>query len=270
MLRDTRQSRGEREGLHPAEDVLERVQELEQEAAVEIHGARDVAEQHQPHLAPPALSSPQLDDLALHEVGPHAAPHVDDPAPPGRPLAPADAPGQPLGDQDREPGYLVEILNREGRKVLIHEDFSVADTGDLERLAVVVALLLPAFQGDRDLLLSRLRPGIAGVFLRDGRLGRAHEAVQPLALLGLEAPEDIEATVEGGKLLSPGDQGRAQRQVDVLAIQQVHDLQRPHPVHQLGDGEREARRPQHLAEAKDGGGEVARSGHTSPRRPRSA
>ena len=194
---------------------------------------------------------------------------VDDPAR-RSPLAPADAPGQPLGDQDREAGHLVEILNWKGRKVLIHENFSVADSGDLERLAVVLALLLPAFQGHRDLLLGRLRPGIAGVLLRDGGLGRAHEAVEPLPLLGLEAPEDVEAAVEGGELLAPGDQGRAQRQVDVLAVQQVHDLQRAHPVHQFGDGERQPGRPQHLAEAEDGGGEVAGPGHAIPRRPRSA
>src|SRR6185295_17307019 len=139
--------------------VLERVEELEQEPAVEVHRARDVAEQHQADLAAPSLSSPQLDDLAFHQVGAHAPPHVDDAAPPGGALAPADAPGEALGDQDRQPGDLVEILNRKGGKVLIHEYFSIAASRHLARLAIVVTLLLSALGRHRDLLLGRLRPG---------------------------------------------------------------------------------------------------------------
>src|SRR6185503_21334449 len=193
MLGHPGESRGEGEGLDPPEDVLQRVEELEQEPAVEVHRARDVAQQDQPDLAPPALPPPQLDDLALHEVGPDAAPHVDDPAAAGGPLAPADATGQALGDQDGQASYLVEILNRKGRKVLIHEDFLLAHSRDLERLSIVVPRLLPALQRDRDLLLRRLGPGVARVLLGDRRRRGACEPLEPLALLGLEPPERLEA-----------------------------------------------------------------------------
>src|SRR5215470_19510066 len=118
MLGHPGEARGEREGLDPAEHVLQRVEELEQEPAVEVHRARDVAEEDQANFAPPALPPPELDDLALHQIRPDAPPQVDDPTPPCRTLAPADATGQPLGDQDREAGYFVQVLKREGRKVL--------------------------------------------------------------------------------------------------------------------------------------------------------
>ncbi len=65
-----------------------RVEELEQEAAVEVHGARDVTEEHEPHLPVPALPPPQLHQLALHHVGADAAPQVHDAAPPYRPPVP--------------------------------------------------------------------------------------------------------------------------------------------------------------------------------------
>src|SRR5262249_11968701 len=92
------QARGEGEGLHAPEDVLQGVEELEEEAAVEVHGARDVAEEHQPHLAPPPRPAPELDELALHEIGPHAATEVNHAALPRGLPTPADPTGQPLGD----------------------------------------------------------------------------------------------------------------------------------------------------------------------------
>ena len=244
MLGDPRESRGEREGLDAAEDVLERVEELEQEAAVEVHGARHVAEQHQAHLAPPPLPSPQLDDLALHHVGPHAPPQVDDPAPPGRPPATADAPArQPLGDQDREPGDLVEILGRKRREVLIHQDLAVADSRHLERLAVVVAFLLPALERHRDLLLLGLRPGVCRrAPPRMAASARARQAVEPLPLLGLEASRTRRSS--GRTRGSPrrrATRAGAQRQVHLLAVQQVDDLERPHRVHQLRHRPRQPR-----------------------------
>src|SRR5439155_197025 len=62
VVADARETRREREGLDPAEDVLEREEKLEQEPAVEVHRPRDVAEQDEPDL------------LALPRAGPGSVP----------------------------------------------------------------------------------------------------------------------------------------------------------------------------------------------------
>src|SRR5262245_29463220 len=54
-LGDPGQTRGEREGLDPAEDVLECVKELEKEACVKVHRTGHITQEHEPHLLAPAL-----------------------------------------------------------------------------------------------------------------------------------------------------------------------------------------------------------------------
>src|SRR5262249_53512442 len=128
----------------------------------------------------------------------------------------------------------------------------------------IVALLLPALQRDRHLLLGCV-PGVrAGVLLRDRRLGGSGEPLEPLPLFGLEPPERVEAAVEGRELFVAGHQRGAQRQVDALAASATHRLQRAAPAHQPPDRQGETCRPEHLPKAEDGDGEVPRSRHDYP------
>src|SRR5439155_25012348 len=103
-----REASREREGLDAVEDRLQREHELQQEAAVEVHRAGDVAEEQEPHLAPLALSEAQLDEIAAIEVRPERPPQVD--AAPPRHGSPAtrELAGEAAGDLDGQPEHLVE------------------------------------------------------------------------------------------------------------------------------------------------------------------
>src|SRR5262249_62149813 len=117
-LGDAREPRREDERLDSPEDALQREQELQQEAAVEIHRARDVAEQDQPYLLALALAVAQLDQIAAREVRAQSASEVDAPAPLHRAPAAAHPVREPARDPDRELQELVELIGAEGREVL--------------------------------------------------------------------------------------------------------------------------------------------------------
>src|SRR5215471_12098972 len=251
----------EGEGLDPTEDVLERVEKLEQEAAVEIHGARDVAEEHQADLAPSPRPAPELDDLAFHEVGPHAAAKIDNAALPRRLAAPADPSGQALGDQHGEPGDLVELLDGEGREILLHQHFAVRESRHLDGLVVCRLAAVPVVQRDLRLLLRGGWRIPAVLVARKGGRHVGHETVEALALIGLKAPEVLEAAVEGGQLLYPAHQHGAESEVDLVAIRDVDHLEGPDRVHHLGRGHRQPGGAQHAAEGEHGARQVPWSRH---------
>src|SRR5262245_25201648 len=257
------QARREGEGLHSAENVLECVEELEEEAAVEVHGAGDVAEQHQADLTPPPGPAPELDDLALHEIGPHAAAEVDDAAPARGFAAPADPAGQSLGDEHGEPRHLVELLGGEGREVLFHQNLAVRQPGHLEGLVVRRLAAFPVVEGNLRLLLRDRLGGLAAVLVsREGGRHVGHEPLQLLPLVGLEAPEALEAAVEGGQLLHAAHQHGAEGEVDLVAVHEVDRLQGADRVHHFWRGHRQPRGAQHAAELQHGAREVPRSRHS--------
>src|SRR5207247_753847 len=108
-----------------AEDVLEGEEKLEQEAAVEVHRARDVAEQDEPDLFALPLAIAQLDQVSAREVGPERPPEVHVPAAPHRPTTARDAVGEAPRDLDREPEDLVELVGAKGREVLTDEGLAL-------------------------------------------------------------------------------------------------------------------------------------------------
>src|SRR5207244_4422503 len=61
---DANEARAERERLHAREGVLQRVEELEQKPAVEIHRAGDVTERDELGAAQLSLALCELDDIA--------------------------------------------------------------------------------------------------------------------------------------------------------------------------------------------------------------
>src|SRR6059036_1943054 len=134
ILGDAREPRREREGLDPAEDALQGEQELEQEAAVEIHRARDVTQQHEANLLALALAKTQVDQIALGEVGAKRAPEVDAPAPPDRLPPSADPVSEAARDLDGELQELVELVGAEGREVLGDQRLALGGQRNAQRV----------------------------------------------------------------------------------------------------------------------------------------
>src|SRR5262249_29717697 len=96
---------------------------------------------------------------------------------------------------------------------------------------------------------------------REGGRYVGHETVEALALVGLEAPEVLEAAVEGGQLLHPAYQDGAEGEVDLIAIRDVDHLEGSDRVHHLGRGHRQPRGAQHAAEGEHGARQVPWSRH---------
>src|SRR3989454_5379233 len=143
VVADAREARREREGLDPAEDVLEREEKLEQEPAVEVHRPRDVAEQDEPDLLALPLAVAQLDQVSARQVRPERPPEVHAPAPPYGTATARQTMREPPRDLDREPEDLVELVGAEGREVLADERLAVGRGGHPERLAPGLPLLAP-------------------------------------------------------------------------------------------------------------------------------
>ena len=111
-----------RVGLDPGSD--EPLHELEKEAAVVLHRARDVEQDDDPNRPVPAPATNEVDGLAAAaEVAPHGAPEVEARRPRRVPVAPADpvahGPGEPGRDplglrQLRGVGEMAEVRPREG------------------------------------------------------------------------------------------------------------------------------------------------------------
>src|SRR5438105_7835393 len=199
VLGDSRESRREREGLDPAEHVLEGVEKLKQEPAVEIHRARDVAEQHEPDLLLFSPTPPEVDDLPAREVRPECPPEVDKTTALGWPPPAARAAGEPAGDLDREPRDLVELLSREGREVLRRQRVAVGDRGHAERLARRVSLLVghPGLERDPFAPLPRDRRRLDRRRLGATVVGRRDQPAQPGIVRARRPPKGVEAALEG-------------------------------------------------------------------------
>src|SRR3989441_2535899 len=134
MVGHTGQPRRECKRLHSSKDVLEREEELEEETAVEVHRARQVAQKAQPHL--PALAPPELeiDQVPAAEVGAQGPPQVDTPPSGDRPPATAEASGQAPRDLHGEAVDLVELVRRERREVPTAQGFLVGHGGETQRV----------------------------------------------------------------------------------------------------------------------------------------
>src|SRR4030095_14183042 len=148
ILRDPGEVHRERERLHAGEHVLQREEELQQEPAVEIHRARDVAEQHESHLALLAPPVAQLDDLAPREIRAQRAPQIHAAAPSHRPAPPADPTGQPACDLHGQPQDLLELLGPEGREVACGQRLLLGARRYAQWIAALLFFFLaPALQG---------------------------------------------------------------------------------------------------------------------------
>ena len=204
--------------------MLQGEEELQEEAAVEVHRARDVAQQDQPHLAPLALPVAQLDDLAPRQVRPQRAPEVDPPAPPHRPAPPADPPGQPPGDLHGEPQDLVELLGAEGREVARGQRFLLGGRRHAERLAAILRFVLLAPALERQPLRRAPWLSIGASAMSPGMAGPASASASSSASTG--SARSLEAAVEDRRLLRPGDEQGTQPEVDLLAIAEVEMIER--------------------------------------------
>src|SRR2546427_12840841 len=90
-------------------------------AAVEVHRARDVAEEDEPDLLPLPLPIAELDEVAAREVRAQRPPEIDPPPALHRTAAAAHAVGEAARDLDGELEQLLELLGAERGKILIHE-----------------------------------------------------------------------------------------------------------------------------------------------------
>src|SRR6266550_2353344 len=255
MVGHPRQPRRECKGLHSFKDILEREEELEEKTAVEVHRARHVAQEHQPHLAPLAPAELQVDEVAAAQVGAQRPPQVDAPAPGDRPPATAEPPGQSPGNLHGEPIDFVELVRRERREVTPGQGFLVRHGGNAERL-VALRLFLASPRLEREcfaLLGARARRRIVLAFP-----GRLHQPGQAGLRLALLTPERVEAAIECGHFLGPADEHRAQPEPQLVAITDVEDLERSHAVGGLAERDGKAFPSEERGEADHRPPEVAR------------
>src|SRR6266478_6466665 len=204
----------------PPDHVLEGVEELEQEPAVEVHRARDVAEQHEPDLLLLPPTAPEIDDLPAREVRSECPPEVDKTTALGRPPAAARAAGEPAGDLDREPRDLVELLGREGREVLRRQRIAVGDGRHAERLARRVSLLVghPGLERDPFAPLPRDRGHLDRRRLGATVVGRRDQPAQHGIVRARGPPEGVEAALEGLYLVDARDELYADSEQDALLV----------------------------------------------------
>ena len=251
-LGDAREPRREDERLDPAEDVLEGEQELEQETAVEVHRAGDVAEQDEPDLLALPLAVAQLDDLAAREVRPERAAQID-PAPPlhGTPAA-AHPVGEPARDLDRQLQQIVELVGTEGREVLVHQPLGLGRERHAQRVAGFLGLLLaPRIERQGLLLLACLGERLAAWILEGGR------GNEPGLIVALrqDTPERLEAPVERRHFLGASHEDGAQAQVELVAIGDVEVIEGANRVGDFDERYRKAGAPEQRGEARDRRGE---------------
>src|SRR5215510_14544258 len=237
MVRHPRQPSRECKGLHSLEDVLKREEELEEEAAVEVHRAGDVTEQDQPHLAALAPAELQIDQVPAAQVGAQCPPQVDTPSPRDGPPATAETTNQASRNLYGEPIDLVELVRRERREVAPGQRLLVRDRGNTERL-VAVRLFLgsPGFEC-QGLALLGAAAETRVLLTVPRRLNQSGKADIDLALL---TPEEVEATIERRKLLGPAHEHRAQPTTQLVAIADVEHFERAHPIGGLGDRDGQA------------------------------
>src|SRR5436190_12290193 len=258
MVGDTCEARREGERLDPAEDVLEREEKLEQEAAVQVHRAGYVAEQDEPDLLALPLAVAQLDQVPAREVGPERPPEVDAPAPPHGPSTAREAMREPPRDLDRKPEDLVELVGAEGRKVLADERLAVARRRHAERLARVPCLLPLAPRLQREalaLLARRLEERVTLPAVGGWGLGQSRNPLRGR----LGPPEGVEATVEGRDLLGATHEDRLEGEVELAAVADVEVIERTHGVRRVDQGDREAVLAEQRREPRDGRRQLVRA-----------
>src|SRR5882724_7923769 len=196
---------GEDEALHPRHRALERVEELQQEAAVQVHRARHVAEGDDARLARLAPAEPQLQRLAgIGQGSPDGPAQIDARPPPARLPTAAGAGGEPAGQAPGDALDLLQLLGAEAAEILAGQRGHGAGTGHVFWFALPFALLL-----------------LAPVRQRRGRaLAGRGAAAHPDGSLGSPYPrrreERGEGVVEDLRLFRPPDQHAAQRQVRAL------------------------------------------------------
>ena len=252
IVRDPRQPHRERERLHARERGLQREEELQEKPAVEVHRARDVAQEHQADLL--ALASPeaQVDELSAREIGAQRAAQVDPPAARGRPAAPADAPCQSARDAQREAIDLVELVRRERGEVARGHRLELGSGGHADRLlaALPVSRFLPRVERQR-LAPGPLEPG--RVLGQPGGRERFGHAVG----LGAGPPEGVEGAVEGGKILGTAREHGPQPGANFRAIGEVELLERAHAVRDVLRRDGQSVTPQQRRETHHRGVEAA-------------
>src|SRR6185503_15774028 len=137
---------GEDEALHPRDAALQREEELQEQAAVEIHRAGDVAEGDDPRLARLALAKAEVEQLG-HRPPQGAAQIEAAPARSGLP-APAGPQREPAREPSRDPLHLGKLLGAEGAEVLLRKRGHVArGRHGLGLLLLALALLAASREG---------------------------------------------------------------------------------------------------------------------------
>ena len=212
--------------------MLQREEELQEEAAVEIHRARDVAEQDEPHLALLAPPVAQLDDLAPRQIRPQRAPQVHAAAPPDRPAPPADPTRQPAGDLHRQAQDFLELLGAEGREIARGQRLLLGRRRHAEGVAALLFFFLRAPALERQPLTARALAVDRRIrhVLRDLRPG---ERLAERIGLDLRAPEALEAAIEDRPLLRARHEQGPQPEVDLLAVAEIEMIERPHRLERL-------------------------------------
>ena len=251
----------EDEREHPPAVAItgEGVCEMEQHPRVSAHRARDVAEHHDrggpPHLAP---AREQDRPGPGPETAPEGGPQVDARAVWMRAVAAG------RGGRDGEPQPGDRRLGRgqlRGRHLLEvprPQDLPVRPgEGGLEfHLLLGLPRLRAAFAAREERLAQptaeRLRVA-AGRRLHGGE----EEARDPFEEPRV-APEDVEGLVEEGALVTPPDEDRVQRPVEVVPAREPCRLDRPQRVEDRAAPDGEAGRPQGAGEVHEVGGEAAR------------
>src|SRR5205814_4605381 len=120
------------EALHPRRRSLQRIEKLQQEAAVEIHRARDVADGDDAGLARLAPAEAQIEQLARGGA-PQCAAQIDARSRVRGLPAAARTRGQPAGDARRDAFDLFELVGSEGAEILFAERALIAGRADFLR-----------------------------------------------------------------------------------------------------------------------------------------
>src|SRR5207248_4677127 len=142
---DAAQVGGKHEAFYSRHRALQRIEELQQKAAVEVHRAGDVAERHDARLARLAAAAAQVDQLAGGGTAQRAA-QIHARAARRRLPSPARARREPPCDAPGDALDLLQLAGIEGAEVLLGAAWKVAGTGDFFRLLGAFALRRPTPQ----------------------------------------------------------------------------------------------------------------------------
>ena len=122
---------------------MQRVEELQEQAAVEVHGPGHVAESDDAGL--PRLAAPEAQIERLGPGGeraPHGPAQIDARSAPCRFPAATRPRGEAAGEARRDPLDFLQVARRERGEVLVHQRAAVARAGHFLRLFAGVLLPL--------------------------------------------------------------------------------------------------------------------------------